>query len=65
LRVLRTALRMPAGERGTQPRVGAARCWGCGWLGFMAGVRSSRKLEAACRDQIPYDGAAQCNPKLL
>ena len=25
------------------------------WLyGFMAGVRSSRKLEAACRDQIPY-----------
>ena len=26
-----------------------------GWLyGFMSGVRSSRKLEAACRDQIPY-----------
>lgn len=25
------------------------------WLyGFMAGVRSSRKLEAACRDQIPF-----------
>ena len=25
------------------------------WLyGFMSGVRSSRKLEAACRDQIPY-----------
>ena len=25
------------------------------WLyGFMTGVRSSRKLEAACRDQIPY-----------
>ena len=25
------------------------------WLyGFMAGVRSCRKLEAACRDQIPY-----------
>jgi transposase len=27
----------------------------CVWLyGFMSGVRSSRKLEAACRDQIPY-----------
>ena len=25
------------------------------WLyGFMTGVRSCRKLEAACRDQIPY-----------
>ncbi len=25
------------------------------WLhGFMTGVRSSRKLEAACRDQVPY-----------
>ena len=25
------------------------------WLyGFMTGVRSSRKLEGACRDQIPY-----------
>ena len=25
------------------------------WLyGFMTGVRSSRKLEAACRDKIPY-----------
>ena len=25
------------------------------WLyGFMTGVRSSRKLESACRDQIPY-----------
>src|SRR5688572_27510700 len=25
------------------------------WLyGFMTGVRSSRKLEAACRDQLPY-----------
>ena len=25
------------------------------WLyGFMTGVRSSRKLEAACRDQIPF-----------
>ena len=25
------------------------------WLyGFMTGVRSSRKLEAGCRDQIPY-----------
>ena len=25
------------------------------WVyGFMTGVRSSRKLEAACRDQIPY-----------
>ena len=23
-------------------------------LGFMTGVRTSRKLEAACRDQIPY-----------
>ena len=27
----------------------------CVWLyGFMPGVRSCRKLEAACRDQIPY-----------
>ena len=27
----------------------------CVWLyGFMTGVRSSRKLEGACRDQIPY-----------
>ena len=27
----------------------------CVWLyGFMTGVRSSRKLEAVCRDQIPY-----------
>ena len=25
------------------------------WLfGFRTGIRSSRKLEAACRDQIPY-----------
>ncbi len=27
----------------------------CVWVyGFMTGVRSSRKLEAACRDQLPY-----------
>ena len=27
----------------------------CVWLyGFMTGLRSCRKLEAACRDQIPY-----------
>ena len=27
----------------------------CVWLyGFMTGMRSCRKLEAACRDQIPY-----------
>ena len=27
----------------------------CVWLhGFMTGIRSSRELEAACRDQVPY-----------
>ena len=31
------------------------RCLLSVWIyGFMTGVRSSRKLEAACRDQIPY-----------
>ncbi len=31
------------------------------WLyGFMTGVRSCRKLEAACRDQIPYLWLAGC-----
>ena len=30
------------------------RCWSVWLYGFMTGVRSCRKLEAACRDQIPY-----------
>ena len=33
------------------------RCW---VYGFMTGVRSSRKLEAACRDQIPYWWLSGC-----
>ena len=40
-------------------RIGAPACdWrllSCVWLyGFMTGCRSSRKLEAACRDQVPH-----------
>ena len=31
------------------------------WIyGFMTGVRSSRKLEAACREQIPYMWLQDC-----
>ena len=41
----------------------------CVWLyGFMTGVRSCRKLEAACRDQIPYlwlTGWQQTGPQHL
>ena len=43
--------RRPVWER--QPTIPRALL--CVWLyGFMTGVRSCRKLEAACRDQIPY-----------
>ena len=40
----------PLGAPGYHPRA----LLGVWLFGFMTGIRSSRKLEAACRDQIPY-----------
>lgn len=40
----------PLGTPGYDPRA----LLGVWLYGFMTGVRSSRKLEAACRDQLPY-----------
>ena len=42
------------GDPAGAPAYDARALLGVWTLGFMSGVRSSRKLEAACRDQIPY-----------
>jgi transposase len=44
----------PAGDRLGAPAYHPRVVLGVWLYGFMTGVRSSRKLEAACRDQLPY-----------
>ena len=44
----------PEGEARGAPGYAPAALLGAWLYGFMTGVRSSRKLEAACRDQVPY-----------
>jgi transposase len=43
-----------SGDPAGAPAYDARALLGVWALGFMTGVRSARKLEAACRDQIPY-----------
>ena len=44
----------PDGEQRGAPSYDPRALLGVWLYGFMTGVRSSRKLEAACRDQLPY-----------
>jgi transposase len=44
----------PDGEARGAPGYAPAALLGAWLYGFMTGVRSSRKLEGACRDQVPY-----------
>jgi len=44
----------PDGEVRGAPGYASAALLGAWLYGFMTGVRSSRKLEGACRDQVPY-----------
>src|SRR5262249_49578715 len=44
----------PTGEPIGAPAYHPAALLGVWLYGFMTGVRSSRKLEAACRDQLPF-----------
>jgi transposase len=44
----------PDGEVRGAPGYAPAALLGAWLYGFMTGVRSSRKLEGACRDQVPY-----------
>jgi transposase len=44
----------PEGEARGAPGYAPAALLGAWLYGFMTGVRSSRKLEGACRDQVPY-----------
>jgi|SoiMethySBSTD1v2_1073268.scaffolds.fasta_scaffold226204_2 transposase len=45
---------VPEGEVRGAPGYAPAALLGAWLYGFMTGVRSSRKLEGACRDQLPY-----------
>jgi transposase len=45
---------VPEGEARGAPGYAPAALLGAWLYGFMSGVRSSRKLEGACRDQVPY-----------
>ena len=45
---------VPEGEARGAPGYAPAALLGAWLYGFMTGVRSSRKLEGACRDQVPY-----------